>query len=191
MTRAPLLIVLAICLLALPACRSAQGPDVYAGRTSATVGAYEAAFDAGKDVLRDLGFELDRIDARAGVITTRSRAGSGLATPWIPTEEPLNDLAHRNRRRATLVFSPADAPPTKDLRLFAGSIDVECRIEVERAYQPGRRPSPTSVRLGGSWRDRDLPEGSEQVRYAKVIDTDEELAGRAIDMLLDRLATTP
>ena len=170
-------------------CRNAQGPDVYGGTTSAAVPTYAEAFAHGKDVLRDLGFELDRIDARAGVITTRPRVGSGLATPWVESESPLNDLAHRNRRRATLVFSPSDAPESEDLRLYAGGVDVECRIEVERVYTPGRRPSPTSVRLGGTWRDRDIPLAGERVRYASFIDTDEELAQRAIEMLLERLTS--
>lgn len=172
----------------LAGCRSAPGPDVYAGRTSASLSDYQAAFAGGKDVLREMGFELDRVDARAGIITTRARLGSGLATPWTVTERPVNDLAHRNRRVARLVFTPADAPSQDDLRGFAGAIDVECVIEVERVYNPGRRPSPTSVRLGGTWRDRDLPQTEEGTRFARFIDNDEELAGRAIDMLLERLS---
>ena len=175
--------------VALTGCRSAPGPDVYAGVTSATVSDYPRAFDATKDVLREMGFELDRIDASAGIITTRPRTGSGLGTPWVPTSDGLNDLAHRNRRVASVRFAPVGVERPDDLRAYDGAIDVEWTIEVQRVYVPGRRPSPTSVRLGGVWRDRDLPLAGERVRFATHIDIDEELAARGIDSLVQRLTT--
>ncbi|GAB4519805.1 MAG: hypothetical protein Tsb0013_23540 [Phycisphaerales bacterium] len=180
-------ILLMLVVLPSMGCRNAQGPDVYAGTTSTTVTDYPRAFDASKDVLREMGFELDRIDASAGVISTRPRTGSGLATPWIPSASPLNDLAHRNRRTALVRFTPADTDTVDDLRTYTGAIDVEWRIEIERVYVPGRRPSPTSVRLGGTWRDRDLPVDADRSRFARSIDTDEELATRALKSFLARL----
>ncbi len=47
------------------------------------VEAYPAVFQAAKEQLRRAGFTLDRVDARAGVITTRAKPSSGFFTPWI------------------------------------------------------------------------------------------------------------
>lgn len=180
------LMVCVVCLAGgMTGCRSPRGADVYAGVTSGVAPAYPLAFERAKDRLRELGFELDRIDARAGVITTRPRIGSGLATPWVPTEHGVSDLAHRNRRVATVRFAAANGPPAEDLRDHAGAVDVECSVEVQRVYVPGRRPSPTSVRLGGSWRDTALPSVDNQTRYATIVDTDEEMAHRIIRGVLD------
>ena len=45
-------------------------------------GQYAVAFDTARDVLRDNLFTLDRVDGRAGVITTQAKRSAGLASPW-------------------------------------------------------------------------------------------------------------
>ena len=187
MVRLLLMIALAF---GLTGCRNASGPTAYTGVTSATASDYPLAFEATKDVLREMGFELDRIDASAGVITTRARTGSGRATPWVPSETPVRDLAQRDRRRATVTFAPAAGERPDDLRAYDGAIDIAWVIEVERVYVPGRRPSPTSVRQGGTWRDRDLPVAGEQSRFATIVENDDELAARGVRDVLERMNQT-
>ena len=45
-------------------------------------GGYGRVFDETRDVLRDLGFILDRVDAQLGVISTLPKGTGGIATPW-------------------------------------------------------------------------------------------------------------
>lgn len=90
----------------LGGCASAKG-------TSRTVevgaGSYAAAFDATREVLRSYRFTLERVDARAGVITTEARFSSGLATFWDPVQsdggQELMETLNYEGRRARVVFS--------------------------------------------------------------------------------------
>ena len=81
-------------------------------------GSYSATFQAVKDELRSSGFELDRIDARAGVITTRPRASAGLATPWITDESTIEQefegALNRQQRTVTVRFAPTAQDDTSD-----------------------------------------------------------------------------
>ncbi|MBY0308331.1 MAG: hypothetical protein K2Q09_06290, partial [Phycisphaerales bacterium] len=43
---------------------------------------YAGAFQAARQTLRDYRFELDRVDAPQGVLTSAPRASPGLAKPW-------------------------------------------------------------------------------------------------------------
>ncbi len=128
--------------LILGGCR-ASGP------TAVTVGSdrFEEAFESTKDVLRAEGFELERVDARAGVITTRPLASSGFWTPWVTSERRLRDevesTLHRQRRRAEVRFV-TDSP---DARQASTPVRVDIDVRVERVYQPGVRATPASVRL--------------------------------------------
>ena len=54
-------------------------------------GAYPKAFDSTRQVLRDMGFELDRVDASAGVLTTKLHFSHGLFEPWDSTQSTLAD----------------------------------------------------------------------------------------------------
>ena len=71
-------------------------------------GEYPKAFAAAKDALRDYAFELDRVDAVSGVITTHPRGSSGIATPWIPHTSTMQDtvrgLLERERRTVVVTF---------------------------------------------------------------------------------------
>jgi len=111
---------------------------------------YARTFDAAKNVLRDAGFTLDRVDASRGVISTRPRTSSGLATPWIERSTTPGAGAagvfHRERRVATVRFEragPGDADP--------GSIVARVEVTVERLGAPGRKPEPSSIRLTTTW----------------------------------------
>lgn len=82
-----------------------------------TSGAYageSGAFDLARDVLREEGFMLDRVDAAAGVITTRPKTTAGVATPWdseqSSAEQEIDDLANRQQRTVRITFEPVDRP---------------------------------------------------------------------------------
>lgn len=103
--------VLAACFLGLVGV--ALGGCAGAGKVSTEVavapGRYAEAFEAAKDVLRSYQFDLDRVDAVSGVVTTHGRGSSGLATPWIPHGSSFGDgvsgAIERERRVAAVVFT--------------------------------------------------------------------------------------
>ncbi|MCA9281822.1 MAG: hypothetical protein H6812_05405 [Phycisphaeraceae bacterium] len=110
---------------------------------------YAAAFRAAKDVLRDEGFVLDRVDARRGVITTLPRASAGLASPWISTGsagDAASDLLHAHARSATVDFGPASGASSDDLRESAEAIEIRVTVHVLRASKAGRRVDSTMPR---------------------------------------------
>lgn len=145
---------------------------------------YAAAFDAAREALRAHRFELDRVDAAGGVITTSPAPGAGFATPWIDhtdtVEDGLKSTINDERRVATVVFSlqGANAEAPADLRLASQPLDVSVRVSVERLYRPGRRPDATGVRLGSFATDPELVARGEQPWYATHVRDDDRLAGR-------------
>lgn len=136
------LLLVVVLLGGVSGCR-VSGPTT----TPIVAGGYAEAFDEVKDVLRDQGFELERVDARAGIITTRPQSSSGFFTPWVTSERRLRDEVeasfHRQRRVATVRFLGGEG----DRRMVDGPLTIDVDVRVERVYQPGVRAVPTSVRL--------------------------------------------
>lgn len=158
---------------------------------------YDAYFEAAKDALRDQQFDLERVDARAGVMTTRPVSSAGWATPWIrhasTIEQSTNDLIQRNRRIATVRFarvsdetnvpSPVD-PVASDLREFEGTIEVSVNVVVEQVYRSGRRLAPASIRLTTFTVDpSEDTSGPEQLR-TRIVGTDAPLSALLADAIL-------
>jgi len=149
-----------------------QSPDV-----SIPAAEYADSFTAARDVLHSYRFTLDRVDARAGVLTTRPSASAGFFTPWTQQESTLSqeweDTIHNQQRRVEIVFSPAIPPETttseastatpaahepdvapNQAREHASDLleaprDTNARVVVivERIYQYGWRPNTKSTVL--------------------------------------------
>jgi len=106
---------------------------------------YPRTFQAVQRVLVDHGFVLDRIDARAGVISTHPKASPGLFLPTDREQRSLGqefrDAMHTHSRtvRVTMRTTPQDRttpPPTRDQDPRAG---VTVEVVLERASRPGFR----------------------------------------------------
>lgn len=169
-------------LVPFAGCASAPKPSE---NLSIPAGNYPAAFQAAKDVLRNYEFELDRVDAREGIITTAPRAWSGAATPWLPySSQPLDaveGLMQFEQRTARVEFRPASdtAAEIADLRDFQGELTAEVTVTVERLYRPGRRVDATSVRLTSFSRDpKSSPRGGPPQAFATEVRQDTPLAAR-------------
>lgn len=96
---------------------------------------YPRVFDAGRDVLRDLGFTLARIDAESGVLSTEPKCSMGLLEPWSPVQDRAADqwadAFNRHARTVRITFDGPDeeAAPT------GGTVWVT----LQREHRTGRR----------------------------------------------------
>lgn len=153
-------------------------------------GEYVAAFQAARDVLREQWYQLDRVDARAGVLTTQ------------PNPRVLrgpDDIVDRHGRVVRVEFTPyspaalTDAtiepvdPLETDLTASSGPLTMRVRVLVERTQEPGWRPSPVSARMGGHAIDDDLVARGLQPSYVVAAREDGHLAGDLAAMIQTRM----
>lgn len=145
---------------------------------------YSLAFDATRQALRDARFEIERVDARAGVITTKQRATAGLASPWDSEQTTLkqewSDLLNQHRRVVRVSFEASDSGGASgemgDARDSVGPMVGVVEVVVYRRTRPGWRPETESVRL--STRTRDTSGDASSRSQLVPIDRDELLAAR-------------
>lgn len=181
---------LILSLLALVGTAScASRPEVAELRITADE--YPRAFQAAKDVLRDVAFELDRVDASAGIITTSPRAWAGFMSPWVPHatggRSALEGFAQNERRVARVIFAPVESPSggaTAESRDRVARVEVE----IEHVERPGRRVSVASARLTSQWTDPRLLNQGLQPSYAYSAGADPDLAARLLRDLSDRMS---
>jgi hypothetical protein len=188
--------LLCILLMALlPACAARRSADAEPADILIPAGQYAAAFDAARQSLADLGFELERIDARLGIITTRPKPSAGLATPWdqtqsVPAQE-FEELVNRHFRRATITFrttgepehlagasQTAPGPEPLDLRLVNTPIAGRVEVALERLHRPGWRLEPTVMRWSMRTLDPDLRGTGMWPSYTVAFSQDPYLARR-------------
>ncbi|MCC6660485.1 MAG: hypothetical protein IT437_06320 [Phycisphaerales bacterium] len=185
-----------ILALALGGCASARRGDAI---TPIAAGQYEAAFQAAKDVLAGYHYDLQRVDARAGIISTAPRPSPGLAAPWDNDQSTIagewEDLLNQQMRRVRVTFEPADAPeggvPGPDLRLLPGPLTARFEVFIDRRHRPGWRVETSSIRLSSFTRDPDLSDRQMWPRYDTPFTQDRRLADRLGRALKERLASAP
>jgi hypothetical protein len=119
-------------------------------------GEYAAAFDAARAALVACRFELDRVDARAGVITTQPKTTAGLATPWDIEQssqaQEWEDLLNVQQRRVRIEFLPAGTDEPGDMTAYDGTVTARIRPVIERGQRPGQRVEPTAIGRSTLWR---------------------------------------
>lgn len=190
-------------LLALTAtgCGTARpGPSAF----RLAPGSYAATFDATKETLREYGFALERVDARAGIITTQPRTSAGLMAPWDKIQssaaQEWADFLHRQERRVRISFGPASqsepddpraqaaqGPAPPDLREFSGPMTADIMVWIDRTHTPGRRIETTSLRLSSNTRDTALGKSKMLPYYKTPINRDDLLAGRLVRRIRERV----
>jgi hypothetical protein len=163
-------------------------------------GQYGAAFEAAKHVLRDQQFDIERVDARAGVITTAPHPTAGLLTPWDTQQtslgQEIEDAVHNQQRTVRITFEPqqppapspgAEAPPP-DLTEFQAPLTMRVRVIQDRLYRPLWRIDTTSIRISTHAFDPDLARRQMQPEYAVAMSEDRQLAARITLRISERLA---
>lgn len=134
----------------LAGCASPKSPqfDVAAGQ-------YAGAFDATREVLRSYRFDLERVDAAVGVITTAQKTSAGLATPWDGEQssfsQEVDDLLNQQTRSVRVTFRPASLGgaeaavnrPVDPAESMVGRVEVI----IYRTQTPGLRPSSRAITM--------------------------------------------
>lgn len=157
-------------------------------RSVASVGSvesdrYSTAFDAARDVLRENRFQLDRVDAAAGVITTQRSTSARDAV----------DVLQRRQRYAIVSFAPAasrstaSAPTEADLRDTSGPLDFNVKVVIERIEVPGWRLPGSSIRLSTHSTDPDKVKAELEPLYAVAVGEDADLAAELAGQIRAKL----
>lgn len=163
-------------LLAIPgACASREAPTSLAVEPDA----YAATFDAARRVLRDRGFVLERVDAQAGVITTRPKTTGGLATPWDREQQSvaqeIEDAIQRQQRIVRITFDPTEEG--SDQRT------MQVQVTLQRVHVPGQRLEPEAISQSTFCYDPALGARGMQPQYAVSIREDAALAARLGELI--------
>lgn len=161
-------------------------------------GDYARAFEASVETLREYRFTIDRIDAAAGVVSTESKASSGLATPWdveqsTPTQE-VEDLLAFNSRVVRVTFEPrawsqTTNPPEIEADQFsAGPMVGRVDAVISRRYVRGWRVSPMAILLSDFTYDTQAGAKGQPQQFDAPLTRDERLAARIASRIRERLS---
>jgi hypothetical protein len=161
---------------------------------------YQAAFDITGKVLRECRFVPDRVDARAGVISTYPKHSAGIAMPWdqeqSSLEDELADLFNHQQRQVRVTFTPvtsdplADDPlgaPIPDMRVAQGPIQVDVQVFIERIRRPGKRLNPSKVTLSSYAQDPAMLARGIEPAHVQTIVRDDLLSRRLAETIGARL----
>lgn len=141
---------------AIAACAIAGCAVTGAARDPLPDGRFARAFEAAQRALIDHGFVLDRIDARAGVLTTRPKASPGLFLPadreQRTARQELEDTLHTQRRvvRVTIPRRDDAAP---------GGAAMTVEVVLERSNRPGTRIETEAVGLTSRYTSASFEQG--------------------------------
>ncbi len=191
------------CLLLLAGCNSA--PRV--SDTPLETQEYARGFEVVKNVLRDYRFELDRIDARHGVITTRAKPTAGLVTPWDGEQSTMKqeaeELINQELRAVRVEFVPAGVDSVqqstltpantaesdlKDLRSTQQSLRIVVTVNQLRVHRPGRQPSTKSIRSSTMYADPELSRRGVAPMAIEELGRDQKLESRLLAAIEKQLA---
>jgi hypothetical protein len=209
-----------LCLFPLAALAACYAPPRPVAALPIPPGRYAEAFDLAREATRELRFDLERVDARMGVLSTRPKPTSGLATPWdldqSTFEQEIEDLVQEHTRRVRIVFTPPasptgnpaadpadpldlplqDAPVARDLLAHKGGVVMRVLVTRTRTQRPHWQLSPASVRSSTFAIDPARGQSAEDAEYPSDAGIDRDLATRLIErvrlaMDLPRPRTTP
>lgn len=181
--------LVAIALL-LGACASPRGS------VSFTIPAerYDETISAARETFLDARFELDRVDARAGVIETQPKHSAGLGTPWdteqTTLEQEWSDLLNQHERVARMTVEPVTGH-ADNLTTATGELKATLEVIVYRVRRSGWRVDTESISRSSHSRDLIGPTRGQPNRFAQAIGRDDKLAEALAQRIRDRLGIKP
>lgn len=123
-------------------------------------GDYADAFERARDALRRAGFEIDRVDAGAGEITTAPMPGLAAWKSPLLRRAGVAEALSPEGWHATTVEARASFTPTEeadrgaDLRDATAPLTLRFEVVERREHRPGRRIDTTSVVYASTFSDR-------------------------------------
>lgn len=185
------LVGLMVCVVLVGGCAGVpRGPSTF----EIPAGGYAATFEAAKAALIDARFELDRVDARSGVISAQPRRSVGLARPWdnqpSTPSQAIEEMMHSHSRVVRITIGPvpppedvrgtqaAPPPSPTDLRQVDEPLVGHVRVVVFRHHRPGWRADPSGVTLAGVSQDVLLTERGMWPGYTVAVRRDVALERR-------------
>lgn len=192
----------ALACAGLPGCASSENNPEFEFAPAR----YADALVAVREVLRDYRFQPERVDAAAGVITTKPKSTAGLATPWdkeqTTLEQEIDDFANDEQRRVRVTFEPRTPGPTEppttglaggavgDLRDAQGPLVGRVMVFIDRVQRPGWRLNPKAIGTSSVAIDPALVARGMAPTYTVTITQDPLLAARMGGAIRKKLAET-
>lgn len=179
------------------------GCEVGPRRAVVPAGSYDAAFNAARSELDRLGFALDRVDARAGVIATRRKTTAGLATPrdheQVRVTDEFEDLLNSQSRVVRVVFVPwpvdPEDPPAVgeagDLRAHEGPLVMDVEAVIYRRRITGRIVETESLLVFGQSSDAAALSRGVPGVYDVPLRRDDALSAKIVRRVGDRADLQP
>lgn len=156
---------------------------------------YAPTFDAARTVLLDWGFEIQRVDARSGVITTFPKESGGLATPQDRDQssaaDEFEDFLNLQSRTVRVEFVSPSASPEVDLRTAGGDLTMRVRAIVWRRHRPGWRLEPSGVTLSTWTTDPELANRGMAGNYVVAVRRDHDLEARVAAAIHQSMPASP
>lgn len=178
-----------ITLLVL-ACLTAAGcasPRAAHGRFVVPAGEYEAAFDQTRSSLVAMGYRLDRVDARLGVVTTHPKRASAVHADFVSVRVEFTPADRFGRLPSDAVRTQIDAKPWSLPELSSTALVGEVTALRERTYRPRFRPQAVDALRSGRVSDplleARLGGGEMTVPITREVDVEERVAGRIASRL--------
>lgn len=200
------LILLALCLVGCAGGRSRNvapaSTDAAAATFSVAAEDYAQAFEAARAELLRRRFDLERVDAQAGILLTRPEGGAGLLAPWSmgPGAKPLEDTLNAQRRTVEVRFEAAETatalprgtggvladpglpvPPGR----ASETVIVSVRVLISRRVTPNRRLDPSGIRYSLNAIEPELFRRGLGTTYEAPLDLD-PAASRQIARIIER-----
>ncbi|MFK7760027.1 MAG: hypothetical protein AB8C13_08775 [Phycisphaerales bacterium] len=145
-----------------------------------SVGDRQAIIDATRDVLIDYQFEINRVDARRGVVTTAYKSTQGIASPWDSEQGSLNhemaDFVNQHERGVRVLIDDD------------GQVLVS--VVVRRVHRPQWRVETESIRLSTHATVIDSDGNAQPSQFVTPIGLDEQLARRIGERIQSRLVSS-
>lgn len=208
--RCTVLLVIASCLIGCANRAATVGPPAAASFTI-PVDDYAQAFATARGELKRRRFEVERVDASAGIILSQPKTGAGLLAPWTLApgarigEDTLNaqsrivevrfEAAESIVRapigvRAALAEPPAETSPAN----AAETVVVSVRVLITRRVSPTRRLDSSAIRYSLDAFDPSLFQRGLATSFEAPMDLDERAASqlaRSIQRRLSERTTAP
>ena len=151
--------------------------------------AYDRAFDAARQVVRDQGFMIDEDSHRFGRLTTQPRFSPTIFEPWGRDNRTLSLAAastlNLQRRTITVLLEPIEDQPLLDVRVEV-LLERQQEVTHQLSGSVGRNVFSRVDRVPAEWSQRGI-----ERRYWEPVGRDEHMEAALLRRIATRLEIEP